>query len=154
MNFAQSLEKIAKENNVDFRICNEFHIQLRAVYVVNVYEGKSKYYVSGANASSYFSKSKPLHLVNIALGINENLVSKKTKREKVPAGTKRNLWIKSKDCFFCKGKIESFSEASIEHVIPLAKGGSNRIENLALSHEKCNHERGSSMAIKETASAE
>lgn len=154
MNFAQSLEKIAKENNVDFRICNEFHIQLRALYIVNVYEGKSKYYVSGANLSSYFSKAKPMHLINVALGKNETAVSPKTKREKISAGTKRNLWQKSKDCFFCKRRIESFSEASIEHVIPLGKGGSNRMNNLALSHEKCNHERGNSMGIKETASAE
>lgn len=32
---------------------------------------------------------------------------------------------------------------SIDHVLPKSRGGSNRIENLAGAHKRCNNEKGS-----------
>lgn len=51
-------------------------------------------------------------------------------------------------CFVC-GEEMTFTgmwklrDATLEHVLALADGGTNKYENLRLSHKKCNHERGS-----------
>ncbi|HUU87885.1 MAG TPA: HNH endonuclease [Candidatus Glassbacteria bacterium] len=44
-------------------------------------------------------------------------------------------------CCFCKQKM-NIKSATIEHIMPLFYGGGWNIENLALSCEQCNHERG------------
>lgn len=44
-------------------------------------------------------------------------------------------------CFVC-GRPVSFNEATLEHVVPLSKGGTDDFENLSISHAHCNHRRG------------
>lgn len=44
-------------------------------------------------------------------------------------------------CFFC-GLPMTEDEATIEHLVPLSRGGPNTDENLALAHEACNQSAG------------
>lgn len=44
-------------------------------------------------------------------------------------------------CFYCGGQIEDGRE-SLEHVVPVARGGPHHLANLVLTHPKCNHEAG------------
>jgi hypothetical protein len=58
--------------------------------------------------------------------------------------TKRmQLWIENPKCFVCGKNIEFFSDATIEHIIPRSKGGTNHLNNLAVSHRLCNELKGS-----------
>lgn len=57
-------------------------------------------------------------------------------------------------CFYCDKKVSTFE---VEHMIPKAKGGSNRIDNLTLSCHSCNQKKGTLTAeefIKQTLPAE
>src|SRR5574339_273553 len=45
-------------------------------------------------------------------------------------------------CFVCKKHVKE-GNATLEHIIPLSKGGSSDIENLSISHYQCNKARGS-----------
>lgn len=54
---------------------------------------------------------------------------------------RRKMWEKDPHCYYC-GKELSFEESSIDHVVPRSKGGSNRDENLVLSCQPCNHDKG------------
>lgn len=45
-------------------------------------------------------------------------------------------------CHLCYKYVEP-KDASADHIIPRADGGKNTFENLALSHNSCNHNRGS-----------
>ena len=51
-------------------------------------------------------------------------------------------------CYHCKGKLildlkdPSGQEVTIEHIQPLAYGGSNKLVNLALAHAICNELAG------------
>lgn len=40
-------------------------------------------------------------------------------------------------CKWC-GQIVSPEESSIDHIVPKSKGGTNRRDNLALAHKRCN----------------
>jgi hypothetical protein len=58
--------------------------------------------------------------------------------------TKRmQLWNENPKCFACGKSIENFSDATIEHIIPKSKGGTNHLDNLAVSHRLCNELKGS-----------
>ena len=57
-------------------------------------------------------------------------------------------------CFYCDKEVSAFE---VEHMIPKAKGGSNRIDNLTLSCHSCNQKKGTLTAeefIKQTLPAE
>ncbi len=43
-------------------------------------------------------------------------------------------------CWIC-GQPVSAEDATLEHIKPLSEGGSSHIENLAISHGACNHQR-------------
>jgi hypothetical protein len=60
------------------------------------------------------------------------LNSKKRKR------VKKALFAKSSLCYVCQRPIPSIEMATIEHIIPLSKGGTSRVDNLSLSHRSCN----------------
>ena len=43
-------------------------------------------------------------------------------------------------CFVC-GKKVKFEDATLEHITPLSKGGSDEMSNYSISHKKCNNEK-------------
>lgn len=44
-------------------------------------------------------------------------------------------------CFVC-GKNVLSDDATLEHIIPISKGGTDDMNNLTISHGKCNWNRG------------
>lgn len=50
-------------------------------------------------------------------------------------------------CKHCR-KVLCFDEATVDHVVPRSKGGSNRIENLAISCLECNQRHGDKMKVE------
>jgi 5-methylcytosine-specific restriction endonuclease McrA len=43
-------------------------------------------------------------------------------------------------CWLC-GEAVLPSEATLEHIQPLSEGGNSHVENLAISHARCNNQR-------------
>lgn len=48
-------------------------------------------------------------------------------------------------CFVCSLEIETIEEATLEHIIPKSLGGSNKQDNLAVSHLECNRIKGADL---------
>ena len=44
-------------------------------------------------------------------------------------------------CFVCGRHVEA-RVATLEHIVPLSKGGTDEMENLSISHHRCNQARG------------
>lgn len=44
-------------------------------------------------------------------------------------------------CFVC-GKSVSKEDATLEHIKPVSKGGTDEMSNLSISHMQCNSKRG------------
>lgn len=44
-------------------------------------------------------------------------------------------------CFVC-GKHVKEKNATLEHIIPKSKGGTDEMDNLSISHYQCNQRRG------------
>lgn len=45
-------------------------------------------------------------------------------------------------CALCGKPIEDMKECTIDHIIPVSKGGLTTVENCQLAHKKCNTIRG------------
>lgn len=64
-----------------------------------------------------------------------------TKHSRTTAG-RRKMALFQRDgdkCFFCS-KPMTFEEASVEHLVPVRRGGPTNMDNLVLAHVKCNKE--------------
>lgn len=46
-------------------------------------------------------------------------------------------------CAICGKPIASVEDATVDHIIPLFRGGKTTIENCQLAHAKCNKQKGS-----------
>lgn len=55
------------------------------------------------------------------------------------------LWRDGRRCAICGRKIKDLEDLTVDHIVPLAKGGKNVIENYQLAHKACNEEKGSMM---------
>lgn len=44
-------------------------------------------------------------------------------------------------CYVCGENITSENYATLEHILPLGNGGTDNMDNLWLSHAKCNNKR-------------
>jgi 5-methylcytosine-specific restriction endonuclease McrA len=68
----------------------------------------------------------------------------------------RNLWNEHKEvrvrllrksnlCGICGKPITKMKDATIDHVIPLSRGGVDSPLNMQLAHDKCNQEKGNKL---------
>jgi len=56
--------------------------------------------------------------------------------------SRKNIYLRDNgSCQYCATKL-SFNSATVDHVIPKSRGGSNLWENVVLACEKCNQKKG------------
>jgi len=87
---------------------------------------------------------------------NPNISGKEYQQGTLQGYNIRNYLLEkhNRKCFYCDKEVSSFE---VEHMIPKAKGGSNRIDNLTLSCHSCNQKKGTLTAeefIKQSLPAE
>lgn len=59
-----------------------------------------------------------------------------------PNPTRTNIWLRdSKKCAYCGVELE-YSASTVDHVIPTAKGGKHKWDNIAISCKSCNNKKG------------
>jgi 5-methylcytosine-specific restriction endonuclease McrA len=55
---------------------------------------------------------------------------------------KRDLWAISKLCGICSKDLPGIHKSTLDHIIPLSKGGADDESNLQLAHLNCNNAKG------------
>ncbi len=60
----------------------------------------------------------------------------------------RLLWENGKRCAICGKKIESIEDLTVDHIVPISKGGSRTISNCQLAHKSCNSRKNDTMPDK------
>lgn len=77
-------------------------------------------------------------------------VRKPKNRATIPMLGERDKWI----CHLCKKRVDRLKRwpdprsASVDHLVPVAEGGSDEPDNLALSHLRCNVRRGTGGSVQ------
>ena len=74
------------------------------------------------------------------------------KRKKAYTQDKVTLLRKSPTCHWC-GKQLTLQTATVDHVIPLSRGGSNGMDNVELACVKCNQDRGNRLPTESRSGA-
>lgn len=131
------------------RQCNEWHIQIKhRSFTFNIYPTKNRVYINGMTKGfNYFGNDDLLKILEMEGSLESNKSIKIAKR-RTYRHQKVSLFLKSNICWICRQNIGNVDEASIDHAIPLAKGGSNRMDNLRLAHVACNHKKGDSLKFE------
>lgn len=130
------------------RKCSDGHWQIRGgKFCVNFYpfkDGGPSFYINGMNSGSRHQ----ITLADAIVAANSppitRLHRRTRERKKSYKGAKRRLLRASPFCYWCKNSLDS-TTATLDHMIPLAKGGTNGMDNFVLACEGCNHDRGNAM---------
>lgn len=76
----------------------------------------------------------------------------KHKRNKwVDNPNQKNKWVKkhllrtTNICGLCKEVIHNMKEVSIDHIVPLSKGGRDAPDNMQIAHIECNLKKGNQL---------
>lgn len=136
-----SLKGFAKKHGVEVIDNGGGHIQLKGLLLVSYYPNSKKKtaYIAGTSGSSV--NVSPEAAVMMAITIPKGARSKRLKSYKA---AKNRLLMNNPYCCWCKMKLTK-ETATIEHIIPLARGGLNNHNNYALACEPCNTKRGCDM---------
>jgi hypothetical protein len=138
------LEKAAQALNAVVVDRGHGHFQIKGALLVNYYPNAKRQtaYVAGTNRGKHFVN--PVQAVALAF---KPPAFRPGETERKSGGYRRvkiRLFKKQKHCHWCKAKL-TLETATLEHVIPLARGGLDNDNNRVLACEPCNRKRGHSM---------
>lgn len=86
-------------------------------------------------------ETKSINQKTIKISLKHN-PQPSTKRQLKVKNRRRTIWEKENGiCYIC-GKPIAFEIFTIDHVIPVSKGGKNVLKNLKPTHKECNEIKG------------
>jgi len=136
------MKELAEKLNVEIIYKDAHHIQFIGQLLVNYYphsKGKTAY-IAGTK--------KGIHGVNfnrtIKMANRPPSIKKNHDRRKPHWGLKKKLLEKNNICHWCPTEL-THETATIEHIIPLGRGGLDNPNNITLACKPCNETRGNNM---------
>lgn len=140
----KELKTLCKQRGLELIERPNGHFQIKGMYLVNYYPLAKTQAIYIAATASAVKKSSPMRAVQIATGecVDWKVAARDTRPSKTK-GRRRKVWDRGvRHCHWCKVEFASFEETTLEHIIPLSKGGLDNSNNYALAHKSCNNERG------------
>lgn len=121
-----------------------YHFQVRHDgFIFNIYPTTQTLYINGAfKGIKYDSLEHLTRIIKRKVNLPAVGKGKRVKRESSYKQDKKKLYVKCKICAICKVSFKNIKEATLDHKIPLMRGGSNQFDNMQLTHEKCNSKKG------------
>jgi len=123
---------------------SEYHYQTRNLgFIFNIYPNRRTIYINGMTSGMrYHGYTDLISILNL-----NGIQAVRHKRKQNLTGHKIRMYRSSQICWLCNSKIEMIEEASVDHAIPLDKGGSNRADNLRLAHKSCNFKKANQIIV-------
>jgi len=136
------LETLAKKHGVEFIDRGNGHIQLKGKLLVNYYpESKMRSaYVAGTREKKTYVSPKEA----VLMALKPPPIKKNTKKRRNTLPIRKRLLKKSPFCHWCQTPL-TIETATLEHIIPLHRGGLDNENNMALACKPCNEKRGHNM---------
>lgn len=137
-----SLEQKARKAGVEYIDKGNGHIQLKGPLLVNYYpRSKTKTaYVAGTNKGMKHVTEDQA----IAMCFEAPSAKAKEKRKPNYRKEKEKLLLKSSACHWCGVEL-TIDTATLDHKVPLSRGGLNNFNNYVLACFCCNQRRGNAM---------
>jgi hypothetical protein len=137
----------AKARGAEVIVRPHGHFQIKGRLLVNYYPGNKNRTAYVAGTTSGKKDVSPTEAVAMAFNApavihDRDLISNRSgKTRKVRASIMRRLGNK---CHWCEAEL-TLDNSTIEHVIPLKRGGLDNSNNRVLACHGCNHGRGHDM---------
>lgn len=120
------------------------HIQLRGALLVNYYpdsKSKSAYVAGTKKAAKHVTPEQAMDMcfiAPVAQGVKDK--RKQNSRRKRVAMFRKGIT----KCYWCECQL-TIDTSTIEHIVPIARGGLENANNRTLACQKCNASRGHDM---------
>lgn len=130
--------------------CSNSHWQIHGgLRIVNVYARTHRgltFYVQGTASGRRGTLQEAIKAASDPVKIIKNI--KRAERKRSYAYYKRVLLRKDPHCKWCKTELV-FATATLDHVIPLSRGGSDGMDNTVLACDPCNVRRKNEITAEE-----
>ncbi len=145
----EQMERDASQHGLSIRVLNSHHVQIQGGLVL------VNYYPNSKNRTAYVGQTKkgvkhvsPAQAIQMAIE-QPKMTSEKIKR-KSHIKWKIKQIAKQPNCCWCNKPMHLNDSndplyATIEHIVPLSRGGLDNYNNIKLACNKCNGERGHDM---------
>jgi len=143
MDIVKQLLDLANKEGVEVTILPNNHFQIHGKLLVNYYpiSKRRTAYVRGTIKGRHNVTPKQA----IAMAFEQpSTVGMPAKRRGKTKAKKENLLKKHPFCHWCNRGLTTES-ATLEHIIPLKRGGLDNANNRVLACRECNHGRGCNM---------
>lgn len=139
-----NIKSLAKARGVEYIERPNGHIQLKGPLLVNYYpKSKSRSaYVAGTKKAA--TQVTPEQALDMCFEAPTLQTDKPEKRSRNSRDKRRKMLKKIKVCHWCQTPL-TLNTSTIEHIVPLARGGLDCANNRTLACKPCNEERGSEM---------
>lgn len=152
MNETEQIRALAAEHGLEVREPTAGHVQLLGRgMLVNWYPTSKRRtaYCAGAHAGRPYCTARDV--IELALGQAPEASQKRAKRNSSRMRRmRRKLHAADPRCHWCRAELE-LEASTVDHVIPLSRGGSNRDDNVVLACQPCNQRRGNALPGSEAA---
>ena len=141
MNF-KAFEKKALEANLVATDRGNGHWQVKGKLLVNFYPHKGTVYIAGMTKGLYAENIEEVFKATGTLPEIGIYYPKEDRKQMT--NYKRKLYKRTQACYMCS-KVLTYKEATVDHFIPISKGGLNNMNNFRLACEPCNSAKGNTV---------
>ena len=143
MDNLQKIIKLAGKQGVELTIRPNGHIQIHGELLVNYYPNSERMTAYVAGTTKGYHRITPEQALQLAFN-QPDKVKRPAKRKGKTRAKRARLLKKDNKCFWC-GRELTLDTSTLEHKIPIIRGGLDNANNWALACEECNTGRGSEM---------
>lgn len=145
MQYERDLRSAAKQRGAQVADCGNGHFQIRGRLLVNYYPSSKKRtaYVAGTtHGKTHVSPTEAVAMAFDAPPIERGQKAKRSKNTKKARA--RIIARNGPNCHWCQAML-TLETSTLDHVIPISRGGLNNPNNMVLACEPCNKGRGNAM---------
>ena len=143
--------ELADAAGVTIEIKSKSHWHIKGALLVNYYPSKGTAYVAGTKAGI---KNITFEQAIEMTRIQPEIMPANRQRKSWHRIAKRQMFNKSRRCHWCGVEMSLHpldkNFATIEHIIPLSRGGLDNRNNMTLACITCNQKRGNTMSELES----
>lgn len=141
---SEKLKKMCQARGVEYVDRGNGHIQLLGPLTVNYYPDSKKRSAYVAGTTKGRNDVTPEQALAMCFKPPKVDNTVRAVRKRSYRGKRAALIRKHPFCHWC-GTPLTLDTSTIDHIIPLARGGLNNMNNFALACEKCNRDRADKM---------
>lgn len=145
MNMLTRLAKIAEPHGLTVKDCGNGHLQIiGGPLLVNYYPDSNRRSAYIAGTTRCYEHITPELAVSMCLNLPVTRKEHRANRKGSYRNARKKLLAKDAHCHWCRCEL-TIDTSTMDHVIPLYRGGLDNANNRVLACEMCNNKRGSDM---------